>query len=465
MTDLLRKIPKVDEILKHEAWAEVLGLFPEALAKEVLRSTLAGLRLALKEGREKHVPPINGIISEVRIRLVGLLRPGLKRVINGTGVIIHTNLGRSLLSSAATDAVVNAATHFTNLEYDLSTGKRGDRHEHCVSLLTRLTGAESGIVVNNNAAAVYLVLNTLAEGREVIVSRGELVEIGGSFRIPDVMRKSGALLREVGTTNRTYAHDYEAALCDNTAIIMKVHTSNYRIRGFTHEATLEECAALGRSRGVATFYDAGSGLLFPLGHAGGVGQSSIGDDLASGMDLLAFSGDKLLGGPQAGIIVGARRYVDALKKNPMTRAFRPDKFTIAALEATLMLYLDPRKASQEIPTLALMQADHGTLRRRAVRLAGRLRKASLPLSVAVVDVDSEVGGGSLPDAYIPSCGVALKPKSMTVETLETRLRALDIPVIGRVERDNLILDMRTILKEDEVSLFSGLLTAFDRQDS
>jgi L-seryl-tRNA(Ser) seleniumtransferase len=385
--------------------------------------------------------------------------PGLKRVINGTGVIIHTNLGRSLLARSAVEAIVNAASHYTNLEYDLKKGGRGDRYEHCLAILRKLTGAENALVVNNNAGAVFLVLNTLAEGKEVIISRGELIEIGGSFRIPEVMKKSGAILSEVGTTNRTYIEDFEQAIGENTGLIMKAHMSNYRIRGFTHEVSIEALVSFGKKNNIPTFYDAGSGLLYSARQAGTFGEPLISQEIAKRLDIVSFSGDKLLGAPQAGVIVGERTLIDAMKKNPMARALRPDKFTLAGLESTLLLYLDMDRAKEEIPTLRMIHETPNVLKGRAQRLLRQLKLRCSDLIVSVVEINSEVGGGSLPDIVIPSYGIAIKPRTMSVEVFEERLRSLEVPVIGRIEKEMLLLDMRTVLKEEEPLLLSGLETA------
>ena len=385
--------------------------------------------------------------------------PTLRWVINGTGIIIHTNLGRSLLAQAAIDAIVNAASHYSNLEYDLNKGARGDRYEHCMSILKKLTNAENALVVNNNAGAVFLILNTLAEGKEVIISRGELIEIGGSFRIPEVMKKSGAVLREVGTTNRTYIADYERAINENTGLIMKAHTSNYRIRGFTHEADIEELSALGKKYNIPTFYDAGSGLLYSVKASGILDEPLISQEVAKGLDVVSFSGDKLLGAPQAGIIVGEKTLIDAMKKNPMTRALRPDKFTLAGLESTLLLYLDMEHAKEAIPTLRMIHENPNILKGRAQRLLRQLKMRCGNMTVSVAEIYSEVGGGSLPDVVIPSYGILIKPHTMSLDVLEKRLRNLEVPIIGRIEKETLILDMRTILKEEEPFLLSGLETA------
>jgi L-seryl-tRNA(Ser) seleniumtransferase len=457
--ELLRKIPKVDDILQHESWGKLVHIYPEGIAKDALHTLLDELRLAIKEGKAASIPSLQEIIHDVEKGVVGLITPGLKRVINGTGVVIHTNLGRSILANAAIEAVKNTASHYVNLEYDLKKGTRGDRYEHCLFILKKLTGAEGALVVNNNAGAVFLVLNTMAEGKEVIISRGELIEIGGTFRIPDVMKKSGSLLQEVGTTNRTYREDYERAISENTRLIMKAHTSNYRIRGFTHGTKTEELISLGKEHHIPTYYDAGSGLLFPLKGVGMYDEPYILEEITRGIDLISFSGDKLLGAPQAGIILGRNAYIEAMKKNPLTRALRPDKFTLAGLEATLLLYLDMETAKREIPTLRMIYEEKGILKRRAQRIAKIVKNRCPALSVSIVELSSEVGGGTLPDVLLPSFGIALKLHTISVESFEERLRNLTVPIIGRIERNILLLDMRTILKDDEPFLISGIETA------
>lgn len=453
---LLRQIPKVDGVLKSAGWEVLVSSLPENIAKDVLREYLDSLRLAIRRGNVMSVPSIDDIIETVKATTMTLVAPGFKKVVNATGIVIHTNLGRSILSKKAIDAIVRAAGHYSNLEYDIEKGVRGSRYTHCSSVLKRLAGAEEALVVNNNAAAVFLAINTLAEGKEVIISRGELIEIGGSFRIPDVMRKSGAILREVGTTNRTHIEDYERAINDNTALIMKAHPSNYRIRGFTHEASSEELAALGRRYGITTFFDAGSGLLYPLKGLGLLNEPVIPVELRKGFDVISFSGDKLLGATQAGIIVGNKECLEAMKKNPMARALRPDKFTLAGLESTLLIYMDRMSAEREIPTVRMILEDRETLKKRAKRLAFTIRKRCPGVDITVVEIDSEVGGGSFPDMAIPSAGISLKGPAMTVDSLEKSLRNLAVPVLGRIESERLILDMRTVLEEDEADLLAGL---------
>ncbi len=454
--ELLRLIPKVDDILAHEDWRKLIAVYPEGVLKSALREYLDILRTAIKTGTAGAVPAIPVIIKETSKTAAAVMTPTLRRIINGTGVIVHTNLGRSLLAKEALKAMMDAGSHYSNLEYDLKKGHRGDRHTPCVSILKKLTGAEDALVVNNNAAAVFLVLNTFAEGKEVVISRGELVEIGGSFRVPDVMKKSGAILRETGTTNRTYLKDYEEAISEKTGLIMKVHPSNYRIRGFAHEATLEELVALGEAANVPTFYDAGSGLLYSPGAEGTLGEPLIAGEIAKGVDIVSFSGDKLLGGPQAGIIAGGKTFVDAMKRNPLTRALRPDKVTLAGLESTLLLYLDMDRAVAEIPTLRMIYAKEETLKQRATDIADHLRKQKINATLFVARVSSEVGGGSLPDVFIPSWGVLIEPAGMSVNILEERLRNAHVPLIGRIERERLLVDMRTIPEEDEPQLLATL---------
>jgi L-seryl-tRNA(Ser) seleniumtransferase len=456
MNDLFRKIPKVDDVLRHEQWGHRLAEFPQGPAKDVLRSLLDELRLAIREGAVAEMPSVDEIIAMTARRVAALLSPHLRRVINATGIVIHTNLGRSPLAPCVMDAVASVALNYSNTEYDLKRGTRGDRYEHCLFILRKLTGAEDALVVNNNAAAVLLALNTLADGKEVIISRGELIEIGGSFRIPEVMAKSGARLKEVGTTNRTFIEDYRRAAGDGTGLIMKAHTSNYRIRGFVHEVDSAELEKLGSELGIPFFFDAGSGLLFPFNGGKSFDEPCVADEVKKGVGIVSFSGDKLLGGPQAGVILGRKTLIAAMKQNPLTRALRPDKLTLAALEATLGLYLDTERARSEIPILRMIYQDERVLKRRAGRLAMALAKKEPRCTAKVVKLHSEVGGGTLPDVSLPSYGVALQVDGMSVEDLEMRLRKLDIPIIARIERNRLLLDMRTIREADEHELLARL---------
>jgi L-seryl-tRNA(Ser) seleniumtransferase len=456
---LLRSIPKVDDILKERGWKDLVKTCPESLSKDLLRVSMERLRSGIKAGTITALPTIDVMLHELEKEIRAFMSPRIRRVINGTGVIIHTNLGRSLLPDAAVKALVGTAKYYTNLEYDVARGERGDRYEHCLYILRKLTGAESALVVNNNAAAVFLALNTLAEGKEVVISRGELVEIGGSFRIPDVMKKSGVILREVGTTNRTYREDFERVIYEETGLLMKAHPSNFRIKGFVREIEVAELVSLGVQHNIPTYFDAGSGLLFSLKDMGIHDEPTIPEELAKGLDVISFSGDKLPGAPQAGIIIGKKPYIDAMKKNPLARALRTDKFTLAALEATLLLYLDLEKAKRAVPTLRMMHEKGEVLQKRAARLVKSLKEKCSGCSVAVAGLNSEVGGGTLPDVSLPSYGIYLKPDRMSTSRFEERLRGLEIPIIGRIEKDAILLDMRTILKDDEVLLISGIATA------
>ncbi|MCK9228440.1 MAG: L-seryl-tRNA(Sec) selenium transferase [Syntrophorhabdaceae bacterium] len=447
-------------ILESRGFKSLKSRFPELVLKEALHEYLDDLRLEIKNGLKSVVPGIDEIIREVSLRTQALVEPGLKRVINATGVIIHTNLGRSVLAKEAIDAIMKIATGYSNLEYNLEKGTRGSRYDHCAAVLKRLTSAGDALVVNNNAGAVFLVLNTLAEGKEVIISRGELIEIGGSFRVPDVMEKSGALLKEVGTTNRTYIEDFERAIGDNTGLIMKAHTSNYRIRGFTHEASSEELVRLGVKYGIPTYFDTGSGLFHAYAGFGHTGEPVISDELKAGFDVISFSGDKLLGAPQAGIILGKEECLDIIKHNPITRALRPDKFTLAGLEATLLLCLDPVSAARKIPTIAMISGSKEDLTRRARRLASHLKKRCPGADISVVDIESEVGGGSFPDMMIPSAGIALVSSGMTADACEKRLRQRPVPVIARIEKERLLFDMRTVLAHDETDLAAAIISVY-----
>ncbi len=383
-------------------------------------------------------------------------RPHFRRVLNGTGVVIHTNLGRSILAEEVVKAVTQASQQYSNLEFSLATGKRGSRYDHVEELLCMLTGAQAGLVVNNNAAAVMLLLDTLAKGREVIVSRGQLVEIGGSFRIPDIMTRSGAILREVGATNRTHLADYEQAITGNTAALLKVHTSNYRLIGFTSEVGLAELVELGKKYNLPVIEDLGSGNLFDFSPWQAMREPTVQQVVGTGADIVCFSGDKLLGGPQAGIIVGKKELIEQIKKNPMNRALRIDKMTLAALEATLRIYLDPKEARQKIPTLRMITMTAEEIEPRARRLAEILTsslgdRATFELRSG----QSRVGGGAFPEQDLPTVLVAVK-SALPAEELKARLLATDPALIGRIEDDCFCLDVRT-LEDKDFSLAGDVL--------
>jgi L-seryl-tRNA(Ser) seleniumtransferase len=434
---------------------------PPVLLKSAVREVLAAKRETILEGGTLAPEELTreALLPVLRQHLAAKLRPRLRVVINATGVVVHTNLGRSLLPRSAMDGLLQVASRYSNLELDLETGKRGSRYSLVEGLLCDLTGAEAALVVNNNAAAVLLVLETLAKGREVIVSRGQLVEIGGSFRIPEVMARSGARLVEVGATNRTHLRDYEQVIGEETALLLKVHTSNYRIIGFTSEVAITDLVALGARRGLPVMEDLGSGCFVDLSRFGLAKEPTVREVVSAGVDVVTFSGDKLLGGPQAGIILGRRPIIEQIKKNPLNRALRIDKFTLAGLEAILRLYFDEEQALRAIPTLAMLTATPAVIEQRARRL---LRRISKPLAghctMALVATESRVGGGALPEQSLPSRGVALRPCGCSVNQLEVNLRQHSLPVIGRIEEERLILDMRTVA-DDEVRLLAAALLA------
>jgi L-seryl-tRNA(Ser) seleniumtransferase len=422
----LRDLPSVDELLRDER----LAAQPRALALAAARSAIARAREEIQAGAEP-----GSLVERALEELAGAVRPRLRRVLNATGVIVHTNLGRAPLAEAALERVQEVGRGYSNLEYDLVDGARGSRQDHVASILRRLTGAEAALVVNNNAAAVLLALAALAEGREVIVSRGELIEIGDGFRIPDVLARSGARLREVGTTNRTRAADYEAAVGEATAALLRVHQSNFRVVGFTEQPRVEELARVARRHGLPLVDDLGSGVLVELS-----GEPSAKGSLAAGADLVTFSGDKLLGGPQAGIVVGRADLVERLRRHPLQRALRADKLTLAALEGTLALYLDAERAAREIPVLRMLHEPPEIVQARAERLAEAV-------GGDVEATTARVGGGALPLAEVPSFAVAVEDR------LAAPLREGQPPVVGVVRDGRLLLDCRTLAdaEVDEVT--------------
>jgi L-seryl-tRNA(Ser) seleniumtransferase len=453
----LSKIPNVDHILSKPEMVHLTDRFPRSIILEAVRRGLDYLRKTIITAPDpatldEGIFSFEGLLPQFMAEIESQLTPSLRGVVNATGVVIHTNLGRSLLHEDAIERIAEVSRHYSNLEFDLAQGTRGSRYVHVEEILCRLTGAEAALVVNNNAAAVMLVLNTLAAGREVIVSRGQLVEIGGAFRIPDVMKRSGAILREVGTTNRTHLSDYEGTMDEQTALILKVHTSNFRILGFTSEVGLRELAEFAHSRGLPVMEDLGSGCLIDLTKYGLDKEPTAGEALKDGADIVTFSGDKLLGGPQAGIILGKREYIGRIKVNPLTRAVRIDKLTLAGLQATLLLYLDEDRAAKEIPTLRMLTYSHDELRRKAERLFRKIR-ARIPtgLRIAVRDDVSQVGGGAYPVQSLPTRVIALKPDEGSAHQLERRLREGKPPIIARVSKDEVLLDVRTI-RDDEGNL-------------
>lgn len=436
-------LPSVDEILKGPEGAAWLASFPRSVVLQAVREAIAGMRQKLKDGARPNTSSAV-LFSTIEGRIHKLSSYSLQPVINATGIVLHTNLGRAVLSERAIENVISVSRGYSNLEYDLEAGKRGKRHVHTARILHQLIGAEDALIVNNNAAAVFLSLNTLAKDREAIVSRGELVEIGGSFRVPDVMAASGAMLREVGTTNKTHLHDYETALCERTGLILKVHQSNYKVIGFTEDVPVSELVRLGKEHDIPVMYDLGSGNLIDLKPYGIHSEPSVQEVLRSGVDLITFSGDKLLGGPQGGVIVGRRDLIEKVRKNPLARAVRVDKMTIAAFEATLMEYLDPALALKRIPVLDMLFQPADVIQARAKKLAARLRKQGAAADIAVVRDVSKAGGGSLPDASFDTFAVSVVPSQITVNDLERQLRSAPRPVIARIRENALLLDARTI---------------------
>lgn len=457
---LLRQLPAVADLLLHWQQQPETAHLPRSVLLQAIRQGLAAYRQELQLSPPESLPPAldqHRLQQLIKWELQQRLRPRLRRVINAAGVVIHTNLGRSPLPPVVLEHLQDIGGHYSNLEYNLALGRRGSRHDHLEELLRELTGAEAAIIVNNNAGAVLLSLNTLALGREVIVSRGQLVEIGGSFRMPDVMRLSGAILREVGTTNKTHLHDYETAINDQTALLLKVHTSNYRLVGFTKEVSLPELVALGRKYGLPVAEDLGSGCFIDFSRYGLEPEPTINQALATGVDLVMFSGDKLLGGPQAGVVLGRRDYIDRLKRNPLTRALRPDKLTLAGLEATLQLYRDENRAVETIPTLRMITTPAAVVRRRAQNLARRLRRlVAEPVTITVRPSIARVGGGALPQVELPSFALVLQHPEWPAHRLEESLRQAEPPIIGRLEQNLLWLEVRTILPEDEKILLAAL---------
>jgi len=458
IAERLRKLPSVDRLMGEPPLQDLLSLYGHRLTVTAARETLAQVREEVRAGGE--VPSQEALALRAAAYLRGHLAPTLRPVINGTGVIIHTNLGRAPLSAAARTAMMDAARGYSNLEYDLTAGRRGHRTVHAERLLCELTGAESALVVNNNAGAVLLALAGLARGRGVLISRGQLVEIGGGFRVPDVMAQSGARLIEVGTTNRTHRADYERALArdPDVALILRAHHSNFRIVGFTAEVGLRDLVELGEAHGVPVMDDLGSGALLDTASFGLAHEPTVQESVAAGAAVVCFSGDKLLGGPQAGIIVGKSTFVEPLKRNPLARALRADKLCLAGLQATLMHYLKD-EATRQVPVWRMIATPLAEIERRARRWRRRLRQAGV--RAEIVEGRSTVGGGSLPGETLPTRLLALPVADP--DRLAAALRASDPPVVARIEEDRLVLDPRTVLPEEERELLRVVTTAFESE--
>lgn len=444
--NILSGIPKVDELLQKISDGGMLPGISLPVIKDAVRKELDLIRNRLLNSELDAVPDADEILASVCRRAGKEAVPSIRRTINGTGVILHTNLGRSCLSERAVKAVTEVAGSYSTLEYDVSTGERGIRNSHVEALLTKLTGAESALVVNNNAAAVLLMLSALTKGGQVITSRGELVEIGGSFRIPDIMESCGAVLKEVGTTNKTKIRDYERAIGPETKALMKVHTSNFRVVGFTESVTREELVKAGKKHALPVLEDLGSGSLFDLNAIGIHDEPTVQESVRAGMDVVCFSGDKMLGGPQAGIAVGKREFIDKMKNHPLARAMRVDKMTLAALEATLRSYIDGT-AREEIPVLRMMSESREILLAKAQQLADRIN-ASGKVKASVTETEDQIGGGAVPMQTLPSFAVSLTADGYSETALEKKFRFSEPPVIGRIDHGQFLLHPRTLSEED-----------------
>ena len=488
-----RRIPKVDMLLETDGIRQYIPVYGYERVREAVRAELSELRARiaqLPEGEAEgtaeddvllnvicaqdtaepgqSVECENVLTDRIGARLLKMQSPGLKKVLNGTGTILHTNLGRAPIGKEAASRVLETVSGYCNLEYDLEDGCRGERCGQIENILCEITGAEAAVAVNNNAAALLLILCTLAQGGEVIVSRGELVEIGGQFRIPDVMKQSGAGLVEVGTTNRTRLSDYETAVTETTKAILKVHTSNYRIIGFTEEASIEQLAPLREKYGIPLVEDLGSGALLDLTKYGLPGEPNVQDALRRGADIVCFSGDKLLGGPQAGIIAGKKEYIEKMRSNPLFRALRIDKITAAFLETILLEYRSMERALVRIPTLRMLTQNEKEIAEDAAELKALLEQAAFDAEIALYPCRSKVGGGALPVTELPSMAVGIRPSKISAETLSRRLRRLPIPVVTRIEDENVLVDARTFEMEyasefvrmlKEAEIFSGKMCA------
>ena len=479
--ELLRGLPKIDEVLKQESLVVLSEEKGDLMVTEAVRAVIAGLRASILDLSDKKAEEfdasaleIEAVAEAAEAKVLRDEELNLYPLINATGTILHTNLGRAPLCRDAVENVARVSRGYSDLEYNVPKGKRGSRHDLVSELIAELTGAEDAMVVNNNAAATMIVLATIGAGKEIVVSRGELVEIGGAFRIPDIMMQSGAYLQEVGTSNKTKASDYENAIITKqqaeeamfdmdprggmrfeTGALMKVHKSNYDIVGFTEEASLEELVEIGKKYDLPVIFDMGNGLMLDMS-AYGLNEPNIPASLATGIDVMLFSGDKLLGGPQAGIIVGKKKYIKAMKKHPLARAMRVDKMTFAALEATLMKYRDPKVALRDIPVLNMISASGEEMRAKAERLADAIKRVNPALSLELVPVEDQIGGGSAPMVRLPGWAVSVKDGMKSADRTERKLRKAEVPVVARINEDRLLLCVRTIA-EDELQTVAEAL--------
>lgn len=462
VNSLLRNLPQVDEVLNQKKILELSNDYPHSIIVSCIRDALNEVRNDILSEKSTYLPDITLIVDTVISKLKVKSKPSLKKVINATGVTLHTNFGRSILSKSAIDYVVDVSKNYSNLEYDEKNGTRSQRIIHIEKLICSLTGAEACMVVNNNAAATMLTLSEVAKGKEVVVSRGELIEIGGSFRIPEVMEQSGAILKEVGTTNKTKLTDYEKAYdAETTAAFLKVHTSNYRVLGFTEEVSLVDMVELGSKLNVPVIYDLGSGLFVDLSDIG-IDEPTIPNIINTGVDLIMFSGDKLLGGPQAGIIVGKKQYIEKMKKNPLARILRVDKLTIAALYATLYEYYDVKKAKVNIPTLNMITKTKIELKSKAEKLCEILKSKLNNINVGIEECMDQVGGGSAPLVKLYGYAVSLSSK-LPAEKLERILRKQEIPIIARINDNRVLIDVRCLF-DDDIDYIISVLLEIDKKE-
>ncbi len=462
---ILSALPSVDEVLKSQKGMQWQKEYPRRYILQSVREVIDGRRNAILSGKRDDID-YDAMLEKIHIKLEKLSEFSLKPVINATGVVIHTNLGRSVLSEAVMQHVKEIACGYSNLEYDIEKGLRGKRYSHIQHLSTQITGSEGSLIVNNNAAAVLVCLNTLAKGKEVIVSRGELVEIGGSFRVPDIMKSSGAILKEVGTTNKTHIYDYEKAITENTALLLKVHQSNFRMTGFTQFPTIQELLSIGKRFNLPVMFDLGSGCLIDLKPYGIHIEPSVQEIIKTGVDIVTFSGDKLLGGPQGGIIAARTDLIDLISKNPLMRAIRVDKMTLAAFEATLKAYLDEEKAQTAIPTLRMLMEEKETIKKRAQKVLLKLRRTigfSIDefADISIAKDFSQSGGGALPEAKFETYAISIKPYKLSANAFEKKLRLNSRPIIARIHEDRVILDMRTVQNKEIEILIDGIIQSLE----
>jgi L-seryl-tRNA(Ser) seleniumtransferase len=449
MDSFLRRLPSVNIILNDSLIEDLLSQFPRWILIKAIHSVLEEKRRYIKSLTEPINISYEDIIEEVRSKVYELNNYNLRRVINATGIIIHTNLGRSIFDETVAKNINMIATSYSNLEYDLQKGKRTSRLSHIENLICELSGGEASVVVNNNAAGVLLALDSFARGKEVIISRGELIEIGGGFRLPDIMKSSGVKIVEVGTTNRTYIKDYEMSISPDTGLILKVHPSNFKIIGFSSDVSLKELVSLGREYRIPVMEDIGSGLMIDLSKYGIDSEPLVKDAIKNGADIITFSGDKLIGGPQSGIIIGKRIFIDMIKENPLYRALRIDKLTLASLEATLRLYLDEKEAINKIPTLKMLTTPISHIEKKAKRLYRYLKKCNI--NAEIKDDFSQAGGGSLPLFNIPTKVISIKSSNNSVNMIENRLRNNNPPIIVRIYNNEIVIDLRTV-KDSELTI-------------